>query len=222
MPFPTSGDLPDPGIQPTSPALAAAAAAKLHQSYPTLCDPIDCSPPGSPIHGILQPRVLEWVAIAFSPALAGGFFTASTTSQEKGAPHSLLTPNSTVLNPGFTNLWLPRGEGGGIVTKFGKVMYTLLYSKWITNKDLLYSTWNSAHCYVPAWMGGGVGGRTDTCMYVWLSPFTVHLKLSQHCYTTIQNKKFKVKEKITGVLSWITWQVLPELIIKGSIRSGAN
>ena len=110
MPFPTSGDLPDPGIQPMSPALAAAA--KSHQSCPTLCDPIDCSPPGSPIHGILQPRVLEWVAIAFSPALAGGFFTASTTSQEKGAPNSLLTPNSTVLNPGFTNLWLPRGEGG--------------------------------------------------------------------------------------------------------------
>ena len=82
-------------------------------------------------------------------------------------------------------------------------MYTLLYLKWITNKDLLYSTWNSAQCYVPAWMGGGVGGRTDTCMYVWLSPFTVHLKLSQHCYTTIQNKKFKVKEKITRVLSLI-------------------
>ena len=37
-----------------------------HQSCPTLCDPIDGSPPGSPIPGILQARVLEWVAIAFS------------------------------------------------------------------------------------------------------------------------------------------------------------
>ena len=36
-------------------------------------------------------------------------------------------------------------------------MYTLLYLKWITNKDLLYSTWNSAPCYVAAWMGGGFG-----------------------------------------------------------------
>ena len=43
-----------------------AAAAKLLQSYPTLCDPIDGSPPGSPIPGILQARTLEWGAIAFS------------------------------------------------------------------------------------------------------------------------------------------------------------
>ena len=60
------------------------------QSCPTLYDPMDCSPPGSSVHGILQARILEWVAISFSrgssrprdqtasfasPALAGGFFT---------------------------------------------------------------------------------------------------------------------------------------------------
>ena len=59
----------------------------------TLCDPMDCSPPGSSVHGILQKRILEWVAmpsskefsqprdhtyISMSPALAGGFFTTST------------------------------------------------------------------------------------------------------------------------------------------------
>ena len=44
----------------------ASAAAKSLQSCPTLCDPMDCSPPGSSIHGIFQARVLEWVAIAFS------------------------------------------------------------------------------------------------------------------------------------------------------------
>ena len=44
----------------------AAAAAKLLQSCPTLSDPMDCSLPGSSIHGIVQARVLEWVAIAFS------------------------------------------------------------------------------------------------------------------------------------------------------------
>ena len=43
----------------------AAAAAKSLQSCPTLCDPIDCSPPGSPIPGILQARTLEWAAISF-------------------------------------------------------------------------------------------------------------------------------------------------------------
>ena len=47
---------------------AAAAAAKLLQSCPTLCDPIDGSPPGSPVLGILQARTLEWVAISFSNA----------------------------------------------------------------------------------------------------------------------------------------------------------
>ena len=49
-------------------AAAAAAAAKSLQSCPTLCDPIDGSPPDSPIPGILQARTLEWVAISFSNA----------------------------------------------------------------------------------------------------------------------------------------------------------
>ena len=47
-------------------AAAAPAAAKLLQSCPTLCDPTDCSLPGFSVHGILQARTLEWVAISFS------------------------------------------------------------------------------------------------------------------------------------------------------------
>ena len=47
---------------------AAAAAAKSLQSCPALCDPIDSSPPGSPVPGILQARTLEWVGISFSNA----------------------------------------------------------------------------------------------------------------------------------------------------------
>ena len=49
---------------------AAAATAKSLQSCPTLCDPIDGSPPGSTIPGILQARTLEWVAISFSNAVS--------------------------------------------------------------------------------------------------------------------------------------------------------
>ena len=49
-------------------AAAAAAAAKLLQSCLTLCNPIDNSPPGSTVPGILQARTLEWVAISFSNA----------------------------------------------------------------------------------------------------------------------------------------------------------
>ena len=48
--------------------MTATAAAKSLQSCPTLCDPIDGSPPGSPVPGILQARTLEWVAISFSNA----------------------------------------------------------------------------------------------------------------------------------------------------------
>ena len=56
----------------------AAAAAKSLQSYPTLCDPIDGSPPGSPDPGIFQARTLEWVAIFFSNAWNIGVFAAFT------------------------------------------------------------------------------------------------------------------------------------------------
>ena len=57
-------------MYPSNPTLySAAAAAKVLQLCPTLCDPIDGSPPGSPIPGILQARTLEWVAISFSNSL---------------------------------------------------------------------------------------------------------------------------------------------------------
>ena len=66
-------DLPNPRIKPASPlspplagGFFITAAAKSLQSCPTLCDPIDGSPPGSSVPGILQARILEWVAISFS------------------------------------------------------------------------------------------------------------------------------------------------------------
>ena len=57
------------------------------------------------------------------------------------------------------NLRLQRRKDWGIDREFGMDMYTLLYLKQITNKDLLYSTGNSAQCYVAAWMGGELGGE---------------------------------------------------------------
>ena len=56
------------GSQEPQPGTAAAAAAASLQSCPTLCNPIDGSPPGFPTPGILQARTLEWVAISFSNA----------------------------------------------------------------------------------------------------------------------------------------------------------
>ena len=51
------------------------------------------------------------------------------------------------------------GWGEGIVREFGTDMFTLLYLKWITSKDVLSSTGNSAQCYVKAWIGGEFGGE---------------------------------------------------------------
>ena len=86
LPFPSPGTLPDPVLKPGSPELRAdslptelrgkpgehyavsAAAAKSIQSCLTLCDPVDGSPPGFSVPGILQARTLEWVAISFSNA----------------------------------------------------------------------------------------------------------------------------------------------------------
>ena len=59
-------------------------------------------------------------------------------------------------------------------------MDTLLYLKCITNKDLLYSTGNTAQCHVAAWMGGEFGGEYIR-VYIWLSAFAGYLKLSQRC-----------------------------------------
>ena len=61
-PLPGSADLPH------NSSVAAATAAKSLQSYPTLCNPIDGSPPDSAVPGILQARILEWLAISFSSA----------------------------------------------------------------------------------------------------------------------------------------------------------
>ena len=95
-----------------------------------------------------------------------------------------------------TNLWLQEGRRGE-VREFGMDIYTMLYLKWINNKDLLYSTGNSAECYVAAQMSGGFGGKWIH-VYIWLNPFagpeTITASLTG--YTPIQNKKLnKTKQK---------------------------
>jgi len=73
-------------------------------------------------------------------------------------------------------------EGGEweIVREFEIDMYTLLYLKWITNKVLLVQHMELCSMLLVAWMTGEFGGEW-ICVYVWLSPFAVHLKLSLHC-----------------------------------------
>ena len=98
LPFPPPGDLPDMGMEPTSPmspALQVVSALLTHQgspcreesesevaqSCPTLCDPMDCSLPDSSVHGIFQAILLEWIAISF----CRGIFL--TQGSNPGFPH---------------------------------------------------------------------------------------------------------------------------------------
>ena len=111
LPFPSPGDLPDPGIEPAlaggffatdhlgSPHKLFMRANALSASIdPTLCHPVDCSPPGSSVHGILQARTLEWVTTPSSRAsspprdwtriscvycIAGGPYTAEPPAKPK-------------------------------------------------------------------------------------------------------------------------------------------
>ena len=69
--------------------VTAAAAAKLLQSCPTLCDHIDGSPPGSPVPGILQARTLEWVAISFSNAWKVKVKWSRSVMSDSSRPHGL-------------------------------------------------------------------------------------------------------------------------------------
>ena len=118
LPFPSPGDLPDLGIELASPMTCALAGwlfcyfifftteppgkpvkseSEVTQSCPTLCDPMNCSLPGSSLHGIFQARVLEWVAIAFSrgssrprdrtrvSCIAGRHFTVWASREVKGS-----------------------------------------------------------------------------------------------------------------------------------------
>ena len=87
-------------------------------------------------------------------------------------------------------------------------LYILLYLKWITNKDLPYSKWNSAQYDMVAWLGGefGVNGN----VYGWLSPFTVHLKLSQHCSSVIPQYKLKTLKYGGKIMPlWELWHPAP-------------
>ena len=74
----------------------AATAAKSLQSCPTLCDPIDGSPPGSPVPGILQPRTLEWAAISFSNAWKWKVKVKSLSCARLSDPMDCSLPGSSI------------------------------------------------------------------------------------------------------------------------------
>ena len=102
--------------------------------------------------------------------------------------------------------------------KRGKVTYTQLYLKWIANKNLSYSTWNSAQCYVPVWMAVG---RMDTMyiygwvpsLYTWNYHNIVNwLYLKTKCFRCLKKKNFFNKQK--------TWEDISQNIYKWPVSRG--
>ena len=103
-----------------------------------------------------SPRILGWVAYPFS---SGSAWPRNQTGV-------------SCIAGGFFANWTIREASRKIAVQ---------YLKGITHKVLQYSTLNSTQCYMAAWMGG-VFGWEWIHVSVWLSPFAIHLKLSQYCY----------------------------------------
>ena len=122
--------------------------------------------------------------------------------------NDLTYKTETDLQTWRRSLWLPGEEIRERITReFGvyMYMYTLLYLKWITTKDLQYSTWNSAQCYVAAWMGGEFGGRMGTCICMieslCCSPETINIvcKLGIPQYKIKSLKRKKINKDLGNV-----------------------
>jgi len=131
--------------------ICIAATAKSLQSCPTLCDPIDGSPPGSPVPGMLQARTLEWVAISFSNAW-------KWKVKVKSLSHVwLLATPWTAAHQAPPSMGFSRQEYWSGVP----LPYALPYVKQIAGGNLLYNTGNSKPVLcdnVEGWDGEG-GGR---------------------------------------------------------------
>ena len=93
-------------------------------------------------------------------------------------------------------LWAGDGQGGLMCWgQWGcKESDTTGWLNWTQQKDLLYRTGNSAQCYLAAWTRGTLGGER-ICVFIWLRPVAVFLKLSPHCWLAILQRKIKNKIK---------------------------
>ena len=133
--------------------------AKLLQSCLTLCDPMDCSPPRSSVHGILQARILEWVAmlssgrssqpkdrthVSYVPALAGGFLTTSGR-----VPNLFGTRDWFHGRPLFHKVVV--GRGGGVCGYFGMTQVHYMYCTFYFHYYYIGSTSDSQTLDTRGW-----------------------------------------------------------------------
>ena len=141
---------------------AAAAAAKLLQSCPTLCDPIDGSSPGSTVPGILQARTLEWVAVFFSSAW------------KWNVKVKLLSCVQLLVTPWTAAYQAPPSMGFSRQEYWSGLPLPSL-EEWSGPEQMIHASWNHKKLvykgeYVVSHEGYGVehgGGRTDVCLFCW-------------------------------------------------------
>ena len=118
-------NLPKKGWEPIYLLAAVAAAAKSLQSCPTLCDPIDSGPPGSPVLGILQARTLEWVAISFSNAWKWKVKVSHSVVSDSSDPMHCSPPGSSVHG-----IFQARVLEWGAIA-FSKVWGQFMWNRWV-------------------------------------------------------------------------------------------
>ena len=126
------------------------------QSCLTLCDPVDCSPPGSSVRGIFQARVLEWGAIAFSaffciscwkgnliPVVSGKYVTFLWPQNQiclNKSPHSITDEASVFLHPqNFSVFFFTRLKGSGLLSPYERIQvcWSKLSLHWRASPKLL-------------------------------------------------------------------------------------
>jgi len=152
-----------------------AATAKLLQSCPTLCDPIDDSPPGSPVPGILQARTLEWIAISFSNAWKWKVKSESEVAQ------SCPTPSSPM------DCSLPGSSVHGIfqarVLEWGAIAFSIFHRGCINlHSHQQWKSVPSSPAFIVCRLFGD--GHSDWCEVIAHCSFDLHFSNNVWCWAS--------------------------------------
>ena len=140
-------------------SLKVKSESEVTQSCPTLCDPMDCSLPGSSLHGILQARVLEWGAISFSRGSSRPR-DRTRVSRTPGRRFNLWATRALALvkHPCYYGRFLCGSEGLPFTTF--RQLFLLLFTKTKTAFNILHSWWPLSHSLVPCL-------ESDSTVIVW-------------------------------------------------------
>ena len=160
LPFPSPADLPNPGIEPGSPTLQADSFRTHIKKSGSTEQIVNIFTQKAIIKDLLFD---EWIKSDREGEIL--YDILYMWNLKRNDTNELTKQKETHR----LREWAYGCQGEGIVREFGIDMYTLLYLKWIANKELVYNTGNSAQCYVAAWMGGEYQENGYMCMCGWVA-----------------------------------------------------